>query len=223
MKISKKNLIVLILSGFTGVVLAWTFEIVNQPDYLRNARQEDLVRILDELTTREDDLAREVRRLELLAIELQRGNEDAVIRDLKDRELALQVLSGTEPVAGPGLEIVISDPGIRVSATVFFDLINELRDAGAEAISVNDARVVANTGISEATGGLQIGDRFVLPSYRVKVIGNSSTIVTALKIPGGIFDVLKAAGASANVLELEEVEITSTVSPRPLVNAEPVD
>lgn len=223
MKVPQKNLIVLLLSGITGVILAWTFQIVNEPDYLRNARQEDLVRILDELTTREDDLSREVRRLELLAIELQRGNEEAVIRDLQDREIALQVLSGTVPVAGPGLEITISDPGILVSATVFFDLINELRDAGAEAISVNDARVVANTGISEITGGLQIGDRSVLPSYRVKVIGNATTISTALKIPGGILDVLKASGAITSVQELEEVQITSTVSARPLVNAEPVD
>jgi len=212
-----------VLSGITGIVLAWTFQIVNQPDYLRNARQEDLVRILDELTTREDDLSREVRRLELLAIELQRGNEEAVIRDLQDREIALQVLSGTVAVAGPGIELTIADPEIMVGATVFFDLINELRDAGAEAISVNDARVVANTGISEITGGLQVGDRAVLPTYRVKVIGNATTITTALKIPGGILDVLKAAGAITSVQEFESLEITSTVSPRPLVNAEPLD
>ncbi|MBM3691656.1 MAG: DUF881 domain-containing protein [Actinobacteria bacterium] len=223
MKVSKKNAVILVLSGITGIVLAWTFQIVNQPDYLRNARQEDLVRILDELTTREDDLSREVRRLELLAIELQRGNEEAVIRDLQDREIALQVLSGTVAVAGPGIELTIADPEIMVGATVFFDLINELRDAGAEAISVNDARVVANTGISEITGGLQVGDRAVLPTYRVKVIGNATTITTALKIPGGILDVLKAAGAITSVQEFEDLEIKGTVSPRPLVNAEPLD
>lgn len=223
MKLSRNNLILIFFSGVTGLLLAWGLQVVNQPDYLRNARQEDLVRILDELTTREDDLAREVRRLESLATELQRGNEAAVIRDLEDRERALRVLSGTVGVAGPGLEIIVADPGINVSATVFFDLINELRDAGAEAISVNDARVVANTGISEITGGLQIGDRSVLPPYQVKVIGNPVTINTALKIPGGIFDVLKAAGAITNIREFEEVEITSVVSSRPQVNAQPVD
>lgn len=223
MKLSRNNLILIFFSGITGLLLAWGLQVVNQPDYLRNARQEDLVRILDELTTREDDLAREVRRLESLATELQRGNEAAVIRDLEDRERALRVLSGTVGVAGPGLEIIVADPGINVSATVFFDLINELRDAGAEAISVNDARVVANTGISEITGGLQIGDRAVLPPYQVKVIGNPVTINTALKIPGGIFDVLKAAGAITNIREFEEVEITSVVSSRPQVNAQPVD
>ncbi len=223
MKLSRNNLILILFSGITGLLLAWGLQLVNQPDYLRNARQEDLVRILDELTTREDDLAREVRRLESLATELQRGNEAAVIRDLEDRERALRVLSGTVGVAGPGLEIIVADPGINVSATVFFDLINELRDAGAEAISVNDARVVANTGISEITGGLQIGDRSVLPPYQVKVIGNPVTINTALKIPGGIFDVLKAAGAITNIREFEEVEITSVVSSRPQVNAQPVD
>ncbi len=223
MKVSRNNLILIFFSGITGLLLAWGLQVVNQPDYLRNARQEDLVRILDELTTREDDLAREVRRLESLATELQRGNEEAVIQDLEERERALRVLSGTVGVAGPGLEITIADPGINVSATVFFDLINELRDAGAEAISVNDARVVANTGISEITGGLQIGDRAVLPPYQVKVIGNPLTMTTALKIPGGIFDVLKAAGAITNSRDLEEVEITSVVSSRPQVNAQPVD
>lgn len=223
MKLSKKNLLLILFSGLTGLFLAWGLQLVNQPDYLRNARQEDLVRILDELTTREDDLAREVRRLDSLATELQRGNESAVIRDLQDREKALRVLSGTVGIAGPGLEITIADPGINVSATVFFDLINELRDAGAEAISVNDARVVANTGISEITGGLQVGDRAVLPPYVVKVIGNPTTITTALKIPGGILDVLKAAGAISSSREYEEIEITSVVNTRPQVNAKPVD
>ncbi len=223
MKFSRNNLILVFFSGITGLLLAWGLQVVNQPDYLRNARQEDLVRILDELTTREDDLAREVRRLESLATELQRGNEAAVIRDLEERERALRVLSGTVGVAGPGLEIIVADPGINVSATVFFDLVNELRDAGAEAISVNEARVVANTGISEITGGLQIGDRAVLPPYQIKVIGNPATINTALKIPGGIFDVLKAAGAITNTRDFEEIEITSVVSTRPQVNAQPVD
>lgn len=223
MKFSRNNLFLVFFSGITGLLLAWGLQVVNQPDYLRNARQEDLVRILDELTTREDDLAREVRRLESLATELQRGNEAAVIRDLEERERALRVLSGTVGVAGPGLEIIVADPGINVSATVFFDLVNELRDAGAEAISVNEARVVANTGISEITGGLQIGDRAVLPPYQIKVIGNPATINTALKIPGGIFDVLKAAGAITNTRDFEEIEITSVVSTRPQVNAQPVD
>lgn len=223
MKFSRQNFIIIIFAGLTGIGIAWGLQIVNQPDYLRNARQEDLVRILDELTTREDDLSREIRRLDSLASELRIGNEDAVISDLEKRETALKVLSGTVGVAGPGVEITIADPGINVGAIIFFDLINELRDAGAEAISVNDARVVANTGISEITGGLQIGERTVLPSYRVKVIGNPSTITTALKIPGGIFDVLKAAGAITGIREFTNLEITATVSPRPLVNAEIVD
>ena len=220
MKFSRQNFIIIIFAVLTGIGIAWGLQIVDQPDYLRNARQEDLVRILDELTTREDDLSREVRRLDSLASELRTGNEDAVISDLETRETALKVLSGTVGVAGPGIEITIADPGINVGAIVFFDLINELRDAGAEAISVNDARVVANTGISEITGGLQIGERTVLPSYRVKVIGNPSTITTALKIPGGIFDVLKAAGAITGIREFTDLEITATVSARPLVNAE---
>ena len=63
----------------------------------------------------------------------------------------------------------------------------------------------------------------MLHSYRVKVIGNPSTITTALKIPGGIFDVLKAAGAITGIREFTDLEITATVSARPLVNAEIVD
>lgn len=223
MKVNRQNLIKALLFGITGLALAWGLQIVNQPDYLVNARQEDLVRILDELTTREDDLSRETRRLESLSSDLQRGNEEAVIRDLESRETALKVLSGIVGVAGPGVEIDIADPGINVGSIVMFDLINELRDAGAEAISINDARVVANTGISEITGGLQIGDRAVLPTYRIKVIGSPGTIVTALRIPGGIFDTLKAAGAITSVRERDEIEITAVVKQRPLVNAEVVD
>ena len=74
MKFSRQNFIIIIFAGLTGIGIAWGLQIVDQPDYLRNARQEDLVRILDELTTREDDLSREVRRLDSLASELRTGN-----------------------------------------------------------------------------------------------------------------------------------------------------
>lgn len=120
MKFSRQNFIIIIFAGLTGIGIAWGLQIVNQPDYLRNARQEDLVRILDELTTREDDLSREIRRLDSLASELRIGNEDAVISDLEKRETALKVLSGTVGVAGPGIEITIADPGINVGAIIFF-------------------------------------------------------------------------------------------------------
>ena len=214
MQWSRHRTIIAALSGITGIGLAIGLQIVDEPEYLLNARQEDLVRILDDLNSREDDLQIEIKNLENAAQDLRRGNESAVVEEMQRRADALTVLAGTTGVTGPGLELIVADPEIMVSSIVFFDLINELRDAGAEAISVNDARVVANTGISEVVPGLQVGAKIVSPPYKILAIGDPSTLATALKIPGGVLEVLRAAGAITTVREKDSVFIEATVRPR---------
>ena len=62
--------------------------------------------------------------------------------------------------------LTISDPEDKVDAPIILDTVQELRDAGAEAIQINDVRVVANTWFADTDGGLSVSGTTVEPALR---------------------------------------------------------
>ena len=54
----------------------------------------------------------------------------------------LGILAGTKPAEGPGISLRIDDPRSQVDAAQVLDTIEELRDAGAEAIQLGNVRVM---------------------------------------------------------------------------------
>ena len=126
----------------------------------------------------------------------------------------LGILAGTLAARGPGVELTISDVEGQVGADVLLDALQELRDAGAEAIEVSTVtgpavRVVASTSLVDVEGGVEVdGTRLVSP-YRFRVIGESRTLAAALDIPGGVLDVLRQREAQGVVTQRSSVLITS--------------
>jgi uncharacterized protein YlxW (UPF0749 family) len=114
---------------------------------------------------------------------------------------------------GPGITLRITDPSRKVDAAVLLDALQELRDAGAEAVQVNDVRVVASTAFLDAEpGSVRIDGRLVTAPYVFKVIGDPDTLDPALRIPGGVFAVLNERGATATVAATNPVLIEAVVS-----------
>ena len=93
------------------VTLALVGRAEDQP--WRNARTEDLVQILDDLGSRQDRLDTEAARLSALQADLERGSTVEALAESQRKVEALKVLTGTTPVQGPGLSIVITDPDRR--------------------------------------------------------------------------------------------------------------
>ena len=59
------------------------------------------------------------------------------------------MLAGTVPVTGPGLVVTVEDPNGSVTYDTLIDIVQELRDAGAEAVAVNDIRIGVATAFAE--------------------------------------------------------------------------
>ena len=112
---------------------------------LRGARQEDLVRILDELDDRTQRLEDEKQGLENQRDELENSSDQAeeARKQTVEKEQQLGILAGTVAAQGPGITMTIEDTKGTVEADMLLDAIQELRAAGAEAIQVNGVRVVA--------------------------------------------------------------------------------
>lgn len=155
---------------------------------------EDLARILSDLNAEADQLARQVAdlRLKLFRYEGTAEREDLALRDARKTLRDLQVLAGTTDVRGPGLTIEIGDPTARVTWEPVLDLVQELRDAGAEAISVSGVRVVASSWFGPAEAGVTIDGEVLVPPYEVHAIGEPADLREALAIPGGPISLIEA-------------------------------
>ena len=169
-------------------------------------RPEDLTRILADLNDEADQLARETAELRVKLARYQGSarSDELAIRDARKALADLQVLTGTVAVEGPGVVVRVEDDGGRVGWEVLLDIVQELRDAGAEALAVNGRRVVASTWLGPADGGAVVDGTRIEPPYELEAIGPSDVIAEALDIPGGPLSVLSALpGVSAEVREVE--------------------
>ena len=182
----------------------------NSGQGLSALRQSDLVRILDDVGDRRDRLAAEAADLQAQQRGLATGatGSQAAIAAARTRLDSLGVLAGTLPATGPGIEVFVSDPRGGVRAPQLLDLVQELRDAGAEAIQIGGVRVVASTSFTDVGGGVRVDGADVRPPYTVLAIGESQTMATALEIPGGIVASLPD-GATATVAARVEVAVTA--------------
>lgn len=179
---------------------------------LANARQSDLVSLLDDLAQREARLAAENSRLENARETLLGGDEYTALNEARRRADALGVLAGSEVVVGTGIEITIAD---NLNAASLIDAIQELRDAGAVAIAISDlsldVRVVANTWFSDSTSGVTVGGTTLIVPIVISVIGDPAVLIPAIKIPGGLFDTVGAGGGSISILESRSLNISAIV------------
>jgi uncharacterized protein YlxW (UPF0749 family) len=155
---------------------------------------EDLTRILADLNTEADRLAREVSDLQVKLVRYRTSAEqdELLLEDARKTLADLRVLSGTVPVRGTGVVVTIADPETRVTWELLLDLVQELRDAGAEAISIGDHRVVASTWFGPASAGVTVDGEQLGPPYEVKAVGPAEAMAEALGIPGGPVAVITA-------------------------------
>ncbi len=197
------------LLGFALVVQARS----NEGQGLASLRQSDLVVLLDTVTQRSDRLEQEARRLEQTRAELQSGSDNAQAAQQAARQRldVLGVLAGTVPATGPGIVLRIADPSGSVDAATLVGALQELRDAGAEAVQIGNVRVVASTAFTDATGGVDADGRLLSPPYEFLAIGDPQTLSAALAIPGGVLDTLTQLKATGAVSTPSTVEVTAVV------------
>lgn len=181
---------------------------------LRGARQEDLVRILDELDGRQQRLQQEKAELEQSLAKLENSSNQAKEAQEQTRKKVteLGVLAGTVKATGPGIVLTVDDPQGQVKADMLLDTLQELRAAGAEAIQINDVRVVVNTYFTDLSGGgVQIDGKKVSQPYRFTVVGNPQDLTPALNIPGGVVRTLESHQARATISQQQKVVVDALV------------
>jgi uncharacterized protein YlxW (UPF0749 family) len=208
---TKSQLITAVLSLLLGFAVVTQVKSNRADTTFASARQDELVGILSDLSERSDRLRGDIRDLEDTRARLERdGQGQAALEEARRRATTYGILAGTLPAAGPGIELLIDDPGGKVRASMLLDTVEELRDAGAEVIQVNDVRAGVDTyflDLDAPGGGIETDGRHLGPPYRLLVIGDPHTLATALNIPGGVLKTLRSVGANGLITQREKVAI----------------
>jgi uncharacterized protein YlxW (UPF0749 family) len=100
----------------------------------------------------------------------------------------LAAFSGLRGVEGQGIVIEIEG---SFDPTAVNDLIYELRNAGAEAIAVDDVRITARSVAVLGTGAIEIDGVPIGPSFSISAIGSPPGLRSAIERPGGILVLLQ--------------------------------
>ncbi|MFE2288973.1 DUF881 domain-containing protein [Streptomyces sp. NPDC059443] len=200
-RVSRAQLIVAVLLFVLGLGLAIQVRSNSDSSALRGARQEDLVRILDELDGRTKRLEDEKQKLEEQRRELESSSNQAeeARKQTIEKERQLGILAGTVAAQGPGIMLKISDPKNQVQSDKLLDTLQELRAAGAEAIQINGVRIVAGSYFSDEGGGVAIDGKKIAQPYEFRVIGKPQDLEPALNIPGGVVQSLEKEQAVVTV------------------------
>lgn len=195
-------------------------------DRLAVEREEDLAQILRELNAQSDLLQDEITELRLTLAEFETSaeREELARRSLERRHDDLRILVGSVEARGAGVILLVEDPREEVGQEELVVAIQELRDAGAEAIAIGGRRLVASSSVSERGGRLVLDGTPLEPPYRIEAIGPAETIAAALEIPGGAVDTIERSGdaVAASVRPRDELRVPAVSDVEPLVFGRPV-
>lgn len=188
-----------------------------QSSALSSAREEDLVRILDDLSARESRLRSEINDLQAARERINSGTDraDAALQEARKRADELEILAGTAPARGPGIVVTVTDGTRPLPAEVLLDSIEELRGAGAEAIQIDgvgnqhSVRVGVSTWFVDANHGVELDGTTLQSPYRITAIGDGPTMAAAMNIPGGVVDTIRQAGGAVRIEQRGDLRVTA--------------
>ena len=209
------KILIAIVFMVLGFMLSVQYKVTVQQRTIRMDRVEDLSERLKVMETENKQLLQEIN-------ELRKKGADRARDHGQER---LQLLAGTTDVEGAGIEIVLDDSNIPKKANenpnlyIIHDedllrVLNELRAAGAEAISINDQRIVAMSEVRCAGPTVSVNNVRSAPPYVIKAIGAPKTLTSALRLRGGVVETFDFWGIQVKIKSEDKVHIPALKAPR---------
>ena len=225
---SRGQVIVAVLLALLGFAAVTQVKANDKDDRYIGARQGDLVQYINNLSLASQRTEAEIAKLERTRNALR--NDTQARRTAVDRARqqadTLGILAGTTPAEGPGIRVTVTDGQAKsggVGADQLLNGLEELRDAGAEVIELNDkVRVVAQTSVQDTdNGGVLVDGQVIKAPFVIDAIGDSHTLANALDFNGGFISSVKDLGGKVDVRQVDDVRIASIVTPEKAQYAKP--
>lgn len=228
-KINKEKVVMSITIGIACftlmLVMFMQFKVVKQTDIteIENMRESELRVELSEWKEKYDELNERYAEVTAKISEYKNEREsDEKTAQLLETELAqINEALGKTDVEGEGIMIVLEDQkGTEISEDVTVQaineenlllIVNELLEAGAEAISINDQRIVAMTDIFKIGTGdysfIKVNGERILSPYIIKAIGDPAYLESSVLGKGRTLDELKGLGHKVTTERVKKLKI----------------
>ncbi|MFI5261844.1 MAG: DUF881 domain-containing protein [Candidatus Limnocylindrales bacterium] len=175
-----------------GVLLVMQFRAQTSNGGLNSLTTQDLTTLIANLNDRNADLRAEVSDLQAQLRTLDTTAQTGVsnVGQLQSELQQLRMWAGLDPVQGAGIDITVDGP---VSAAASNDILNELRIAGVEAMSINGVRIVPGTVVGGNPGGLSVEDVALPTPYHIEAVGDPANLQAILQRAGGVVSRIEVA------------------------------
>lgn len=187
-------------------------------NFSENGLRDEVLKWKEKYDNASKELSKSEKELELQRKKATENNKSS-IEDEEELKIENTIIGLTD-VNGEGVEITLKDNQNITTETATLDMsyyvvhdidilsiVNELKNAGAEAISINDQRIISTTSITCAGNVAQINGEKVGAPFIIKAIGNSDTLYEALNRPGGYVEILKYSGIYTDLKKSNNISI----------------
>jgi uncharacterized protein YlxW (UPF0749 family) len=206
-----------------GLLLVGQLRSQARPIELSNLSAQELSALIDQVSSRNtelsdglDELNTQIRDYERASVE---GQSDTVISE--EALLGIDAFGGLVGVEGQGIRIMAEGSFDPIAVN---DLIHELRNAGAEAIAVDDIRITAQSVAVLGTSAIEIDGVPIGPSFEISAIGSPDGLKAAIERPGGILSLYEQSiDARFAVSQVETLELPPTARDLMPAAARPVE
>lgn len=199
---------VTLISTTVGVLMAAQFK--TQATYREGVPSRRLEELVVMLKDAESENSRLVKQVESLRGQLKAADQP-------------DAPSSTPPIqwsamTGQGIELQIADSGkpllkgenpniAIVHNEDLLKIVNELRASGAEAICVNDQRMVETSEITCAGPTILVNKSRLVPPFVIRAIGDADTMMAALGLRGGVVENLQFYGIQVNISKKPDIQV----------------
>ncbi|MGZ6269964.1 MAG: DUF881 domain-containing protein [Candidatus Limnocylindrales bacterium] len=178
---------------------------------LENLSAQELTTLVANLNTRNDQLRTEIATLEgeTAQLRLASSRGETSVGQLTTDLTRVRAWTGLGAVSGPGIRVTVSGP---IAGSAVQDLLNELRNAGAEAIAVGDTRIVTGVVVGGDPGAVSVENTPLADPFEVDAIGSPEALTGSLTRAGGIVAQLQAtfSGLQLTVTPLDRLLLAPT-------------
>lgn len=195
-----------------------TVQFRTQQNYLRDLPQqstEDLILMLNKINDKKAELEKELGDLERKQhlISANISEDETLIKQLRQEITKQKMAVGVVPVEGPGITITIDAEPLEYFDIV--DMINELWNSQAEAISINNHRITSWTKIywSLQSMALTIDGEIITFPCTIKAIGDPEKLDSGLHMLGGVLSNLAIYGVHPTVEKADNLELPAASQP----------
>ena len=214
-EIKKGKITMTVIIGLMCFILVYImfmqFKVVNQTDItsLTTKRESELREELDDWQSKYEDTANQLEQAKMNLEEYKNKIDDTqASSELLDKELQqAELYLGKTDVEGAGIIINLSDGTANIIAEDLINLMNELKTAEAEAISVNGQRVTNLTEFADVDSYIVVNGTRLSSPYTIQVIGNQKYLECGITAKGGFSDDMTSNGKNISITEDNNIKI----------------